>query len=131
MVYYRNNYRNTYRSINNSQIKEIMINRSNTSDFKNFLKDFKEKYFENCYLNSTDGNEIKVFKNLYYPILERNSEDFIENLIRKKSFKSCMYNNSIGMEQNYVSHVIEFLDDKNEIKKNVLTFIMGNSMCAE
>ena len=124
-------YRNNYRSINNPRIKELTINRSTTSDFKNFLKDFKEKYFENCYLNSTDGNEIKVFKNLYYPILERNSEDFIENLIRKKSFKSCEYNNSTGIEQNYISHVIEFLDDKNEIRENVLTFIMRNRMGAE
>tara|TARA_B100001175_G_C19430696_1_gene601069 strand:- start:180 stop:569 length:390 start_codon:yes stop_codon:yes gene_type:complete len=105
----------------NSNVKEINLNNRPNKDFKNFLKEFKESYYEKCNAYSTPIAEISVFRMLFFPILENNSDNYIDRMIRKKSYYSKnMDDTEFGEE--YISHVVEYIDENNKINEKVLTF---------
>ena len=112
-------------------MKEITLDSDSNPEFKNFLRNFKEKYYQSCYDKYTEMDEINLFRTLYFPILEGNSDNYIEKMIRKKSYKSDNFNVNTGRKQYYISHVIEYIDQNNIIQEKVLTFILREDSEAE
>lgn len=118
---------NRIHNVDNINIKEYKINRTN-DEFKQFLRDFKKKYYDNCIMFNTSIEEINMFRFIYFPILEMNSEDYIENMIRVESYTSTDYNSESGEQDQYLSHVIKYINYDNIIQKKVLSFKVSNQI---